>query len=108
MAGVLGLSLPDRCHLKRPIQSLNRIPPLDRTPITIRIRPDGAKCRSLQLTEVLDGYDLTTREISAHLGDVYGAEVQGHRHKDHRPRHRRDADLVGPAIGAGLCGDLHR
>ena len=52
---------------------------------------------------------LTTGEISAHFAQIYGAQVSKETiSRIRRQSHRRDERVAEPAVGPGVCGDLHR
>jgi len=57
----------------------------------------------------LSAKGLTTGEISAHLAEVYGAEVSTSNDLgDHRAGDGRLGRVAEPAAGCGVSGDLHR
>lgn len=52
---------------------------------------------------------LTTGEVSAHLAEVYGAQVwKGHDQPHQRPCAGGYGRVAQPPAGSGLSGDLHR
>jgi transposase-like protein len=70
---------------------------------------NGTRARRRCSRRSLTAHGLTTGEISAHFGEVYGAKIS----KDTVSRitekgHRRDEQVAEPAAGEGLPGDLHR